>query len=245
MNVSQGSWVCREPGAALQASPYRLQSALGQGVGEQSRLLSLELASKQASGHISNELVVTFWTTLQEALSCWVQQYLWVTLGTVFSSKSSISSEPKLCVEWILCYSVWPWDSHMLASFQHKLNLLFLHHVMRYTIACLSFSLHWVPGQYTPPCTHAAPEKQAAWRSQVLHLPGILCPAEVLLIYSWSKQATSTVLTTPKPTLLIVINIPEWEHRGGAESVPLQRAWQLCFTQVITLVSHSSFHYGL
>lgn len=60
MNVSQGSWVCREPGAALQASPYRLQSALGQGVGEQSRLLSLELASKQASGHISNELVVTF-----------------------------------------------------------------------------------------------------------------------------------------------------------------------------------------
>jgi len=38
----------------------RLQWALGQGVGGQSRLLSLELASKQASGHISNELVVTF-----------------------------------------------------------------------------------------------------------------------------------------------------------------------------------------
>lgn len=35
----------------------RLQSALGQDVGGQSRLLSLELASKQASGHISNELV--------------------------------------------------------------------------------------------------------------------------------------------------------------------------------------------
>lgn len=40
---------------------------------------------------------------------------------------------------------------------------------------------------------------------------------EVLLIYTWSKQATGIVLTVPKPTLLIVINIPEGEHRGGAE----------------------------
>lgn len=63
MNVSQGSWVCREPGAALQARQLRRrQVAVGtrQGVGGQSRLPSLELASKQASGHISNELDVTF-----------------------------------------------------------------------------------------------------------------------------------------------------------------------------------------
>lgn len=48
----------------------RLQQARGQGAGGPSRLLSLELASKQASGHISNELLVTFQATSQEVLSC-------------------------------------------------------------------------------------------------------------------------------------------------------------------------------
>lgn len=37
----------------------RLQSTLAQGVGKQSRLLSLQLASKEASGHISSKRVVT------------------------------------------------------------------------------------------------------------------------------------------------------------------------------------------
>lgn len=93
-----------------------LQSALGQDVCGQSRLLSLELASKQASGHISNELV-TFWTTLQEVLSCWVQQYLWAS-----------PSEPKLCVELILYYRVWPWENHVcIISAQTKPAVLVLY----------------------------------------------------------------------------------------------------------------------
>lgn len=42
----------------------RLRKALGHGVAGQSRLPSLELASLQASGHISDELLVTSWTNL-------------------------------------------------------------------------------------------------------------------------------------------------------------------------------------
>lgn len=48
----------------------RLQSAQGHGGGGQSRLLSLQLASRQASGHNSNELVVSFRTALGKVLSC-------------------------------------------------------------------------------------------------------------------------------------------------------------------------------
>lgn len=52
MNVPQGAWVCKEPGAALQASLLRWRQAAlstAQGVG-QSRLLSPELGFPASLG---------------------------------------------------------------------------------------------------------------------------------------------------------------------------------------------------
>lgn len=90
----------------------RLLSALAQGIG-QSRLLSPELGFpaslgphfKWASCYLLNSS-----TGGAELLSPAVS---FSDLGDSVSSKCCISSEPKLCVEWLLCYTVWPWDSHM------------------------------------------------------------------------------------------------------------------------------------
>lgn len=122
MNVLQGSWVCREPGAALQASQLRWRKAavsIGPGCWW-AKQTSQPGASFQASlrPHFK-------WACYPLNNSTGGVELLSPAISL---SKSFIPSEPKLCVELILYYRVWPWENHVcIISAQTKPAVLALY----------------------------------------------------------------------------------------------------------------------